>query len=91
MPVKIPTTTHYAIIIQTTTQTWHEGDQRSRDFPGHGYPAGYETHHNIDYEVFQTVAEVEQWVSNPRNAAKNYTIISATPMKAETKIVVRES
>lgn len=26
-------------IIVTSDTIWHEGDQRSRDYPGHGYPA----------------------------------------------------
>lgn len=88
MTVKIPSVPHYAVIVQSTSQVWHEGDERSRTHPGHGYPAGYETIHKIEYEAFENIEDVARWVANPRNAAKNYTIINATPMRAETKIVV---
>lgn len=47
-PDKIPKKPHWAILTCTTVHT--EGDQRSRDFPGHGYPASSSNY--IEYKAF---------------------------------------
>lgn len=45
---KIPKKEHWAILTCITVHT--EGDQRSRDFPGHGYPASSSNY--IEYKAF---------------------------------------
>lgn len=47
---KTPTGEHWAIIIPGTIH--HEGDQRSRDFPGHGYPSYTES--TTSYKWYET-------------------------------------
>lgn len=79
---------HYAVIITSTEQVWHEGDQRSRDAPGHGYPAGYETHTTITYMPFATTDEVERWVQSHKNDRRPHRLIKAQPMKVTTTICV---
>lgn len=44
-----PTFEHYGLIIFKTTNINHEGDERSRTNPGHGYPAYSETVNNFEY------------------------------------------
>lgn len=35
----LPKTTHFAALVFKTRSIHHEGDERSRQCPGHGYPA----------------------------------------------------
>ena len=39
----VPKSHHYAIIVYDSKSVHHEGDERSRTNPGHGYPAYTET------------------------------------------------
>ena len=86
--IDIPRTKHYAIISETSTSVYHEGDERSRTNPGHGYPAYTETIKSIQYEVCKTLEEVEALVKYYNGKGKTFTVIEATPMAVETKIVV---
>lgn len=47
-----PSAKHYAIIIFDVKHIHHEGDERSRTNPGHGYPAYTETVNNFQYLSF---------------------------------------
>jgi len=47
-PNQIPQVKHWAIVEGSSYTT--EGDQRSRDAPGHGYPAS--TNYFIEYRAF---------------------------------------
>jgi hypothetical protein len=83
---------HYAVIITETKQVWHEGDQRSRDAPGHGYPAGYETFTTVSYLPFETAEHVANWVKfRGASDRRSYRIIKAQPMKVSTTIGVSVS
>jgi len=44
----------FAIITEVTTHV--EGDQRSKDWPGHGYPA-----HSYSQQVFKEYDNREKW------------------------------
>lgn len=54
---EFPNTPHYAIITFETTYIHHEGDERSRTNPGHGYPAHTETIRNLKYLSFDKTEE----------------------------------
>jgi hypothetical protein len=46
-----------------TTSIHHEGDERSRTCPGHGYPAYTEEIHTIKYIPFANHEALEKWVT----------------------------
>ena len=48
-----PNEQHYAIIIFDERHIHHEGDERSRTNPGHGYPAHTETINDFQYISFE--------------------------------------
>lgn len=93
---KHPTTIHdlpdqpfYAILIPHTTH--HEGDERSRTNPGHGYPA-HSTHHwNI--ETYPTEEkwheEIKQRISRKDTNFKPVKITPAT-MTATINVQIQE-
>lgn len=57
---KIPSKSHYAII--TTSTVYHDGGERSRTNPGHGYPVYSEE--VINYEAFEELEDFEAEVAN---------------------------
>lgn len=73
---------HWAVIANVTTH--HEGDQRSRDAPGHGYPAHSTT--AMEYYPFDNVEEALEKYKRSGTGAK---IIKALPQRiiTETKVV----
>ncbi|PRA52205.1 hypothetical protein [Brucella pituitosa] len=80
---------HFAVIVTTTTRVHHEGDERSRTHPGHGYPAYTEEIKSVDYIPFATADDVANWVKFRRASdARPYRIIKALPMRIETAITV---
>ncbi len=61
-PSEFPNTEHYAIILFDKNCIHHEADQRSKDCPGHGYPAYTETVNNFKYISFdKTEAGKLEW------------------------------
>lgn len=52
----VPYTHHYAVMIYYEKRIHHEGDERSRTNPGHGYPAHTEV-----------VKLVEHWITTERH------------------------
>ncbi len=60
---QIPKTPHYAVLINKSQTIYHEGDERSRTNPGHGYPAYSETINSIEYYDFLTHAEVVEYIN----------------------------
>jgi len=55
-----PNKQHYAIMIFDTKSVYHEGDERSRTNPGHGYPAHTETFDNFEYLSYD-MTDKESW------------------------------
>lgn len=55
-----PDKQHYAIIIFDSKSVYHEGDQRSKDSPGHGYPAHTEKINSFQYLSYLTKDVWEQ-------------------------------
>jgi hypothetical protein len=50
--VNFPDKKHYALMLFNTKSIYHEADQRSIDYPGHGYPAHTETFDNFEYWAY---------------------------------------
>lgn len=64
------------------------GDDRSKKYPGHGYPA-----HSVDFvrvERFTDKKEMVDWVEKQTKSVYNkpFQVVKCTPMKVETKISV---
>ena len=77
---------HWAIIkIQTT---YHEGDERSRTNPGHGYPA-HSTSAMV-YQPYETEEEVlDKIISMQKQDYVRCTVIKAAPLTIETKVELK--
>jgi hypothetical protein len=83
---EVPNGEHYAII--QSDSIWIPGDQRSKDCPGHGYPASSKA--VVSYEAYLTkekFLEAIKELENPRfGSKKNYVAIKVTPIKITTSI-----
>lgn len=55
----IPYSSHWVLLKFDTKNVHHEGDERSRTNPGHGYPAYTETFNMIDMFVYEDKQEWE--------------------------------
>ena len=74
---------HWALI--TSVSVHHEGDERSRTNPGHGYPA-HSTQHS-EYIPFATEAELLDAINRIRYS--NYQIIKAEPLEIQVKTTIK--
>lgn len=61
----------------------HEGDERSRTHPGHGY--GAYTEQVKTFESFETEELLKDWIT--RNKEKKYTVIRYEELKVSLKLV----
>lgn len=50
-PKEIPTEDHWAILVFDRKSVYVEGDQRSKDCSGHGYPAHTDIYETFEYWV----------------------------------------
>lgn len=74
---------HYAIVTNVTT--YHEGDERSRTNPGHGYPA-HTTTESV-YIPFETSDELlDEIRTNKRWSREPYQLIRASPVRVRTTL-----
>lgn len=69
----------------TKNSVYHEGDQRSRDCPGHGYPAYTESVDKITR--FKTEDELRAWILRQDRYAK-YEIFSCNPVTIATHVSI---
>ena len=89
-PAKIPNEKHFAALVLKTNID-HEGDERSRTCPGHGYPAHTETVHSIDYIPFNSKKEMDEWVVKAETKTyekPKYRLIEAQPLVAKITATV---
>lgn len=75
--------TKYAVLITETIS--HPGDQRSRDCPGHGYPAYDEQIEKI--QTFNDLDGLKSWIKSASQYQK-YTAIKYEKLKVSTEIQV---
>ena len=88
-PSEVPTQPHFAIFEANSIHV--PGDERSRQYPGHGYPAS--TEYFLSYIAFDTKEEWEADIQE-RSSRKNgdaFIAVHIIPAKIETKIVVSVS
>ena len=74
---------HWAII--SNVSVYHEGDERSRTHPGHGYPAHTTTH--TEYTPYATEEEALEAIRRKRDHER-FTVIKAFPLRVETDIKI---
>ena len=86
----IPKTTHFAALVFKKHDIFHEGDERSRTHPGHGYPEYTETIHTIEYQVFKGQLDMENWVlaMETKRDKTVYQLIEVKPITATLKTSV---
>lgn len=80
----IPEEQHWAII--TTSQIHHEGDERSRTNPGHGYPAYSET--VISYQAFDDEHEWKHEIGQLETRKAAYRAMKVFPANVSTSVNV---
>lgn len=59
---QVPKKSHYAVLIYKTQSVYHEGDERSRTHPGHGYPAYTEQINNFEHYVSEDKNDWESFI-----------------------------
>jgi len=87
---EVPKTEHYAIIENRSVSI--PGDQRSIDFPGHGYPAS--TEHFLEYVAYTEKQEWEDEIKKRLSATygdKNFLALKVTPAEIKTSFEVKIS
>ncbi len=62
----------------------HEGDERSRTHPGHGYPAYTETVRT--FKEFNNEDDLKKWIK--RNENKSFQVIKYEELKVTTEIKI---
>jgi hypothetical protein len=93
-PNEMPKEKHYAILMFENSSYSVEGDQRSIDCPGHGYPA-----HTVSYTTYEywatkdkdTLIKAIELIesNNKKNYTKySYSIIECNPLPVTTKIQI---
>lgn len=92
---KFPQEEHFAALVFESHSIHHEGDERSRTCPGHGYPAYTETIKTIDYIVFANEQEMKDWVVKTESEEPLgyreptvYQLIRSKPLKAKIHATV---
>lgn len=80
----VPKTEHFAIVVFSSYYV--EGDQRSRDHPGHGYPG--HTEHTAQYRAFTNRAEWEEEVANHTSKKDNFVAMVVKPAQVDTVVKV---
>jgi hypothetical protein len=75
----------YLIIVASAI--YHEGDERSRTNPGHGYPAYTETVHRV--EEFDGYGPFHKRVVQLTERKEQFKVFKAEPMKVSTSVEVK--
>jgi len=95
-PSDVPVGPHYCVIIYGTSSVYIEGDQRSRDCPGHGYPAHTEVYDSFEHWVTESldelnafVDELEKMKSNHLSSGKEPYVVLGVQGKAKVRSEVK--
>ena len=82
-PIDMPACEHWALyeFVSVTIP----GDQRSRDFPGHGYPESIE--HYVRVLTFNTPEHLEEYILEYMKD-KKYRVAKVKPLQVEQKTTI---
>ncbi len=72
----------FAVVLEKTT--YHEGDQRSRDYPGHGYPAHSTTHKEL--VEFKSEQDFKAWIISHTDGYYSYKAYKLTPLNVVKEV-----
>lgn len=75
----VPKEQHYAVLIYNTKTTYIPGDQRSKDYPGHGYPERYETEVVIEHYVTLEKFIWKEFVTQLHNSGEKNFVFFEVP------------
>jgi hypothetical protein len=81
----IPTSTSFCAVRGTTIYT--PGDQRSRDYPGHGYPESWDPAIEMISFVDQNALEV--WAGKNHKELEKYKLFKMTPITVEQTVSLK--
>ena len=81
----IPEEEHYVILEFSLTDV--PGDERSREAPGHGYPA--HTMSQVDYTIYESKEEWEQEIAvRTKRNDDDFKAIVVKPIKPKVEVIV---
>lgn len=81
---EVPVDTVFMVLVPNTRTIHHEGDERSRTHPGHGYPAYTETVHSMDVYALPTEGDLLKLVE--ALGETKFTAMKASPVKFRKKV-----
>ena len=84
IPGQVPNGPHFGVLVFTSIH--HEGDERSRTHPGHGYPAYSEP--VVKYLAFTTQGELETWL-RVNESRESCQAIQVNPLTVERTVSVK--
>lgn len=84
----VPSASHFAALVFDSI--YIEGDERSKECPGHGYPAHTES--VVKYITFTDRGEMEKWVNQQElqqyGRRDNYKIVEVKPLTVKLRATV---
>lgn len=81
---RMPKGPHWAIV--TYGSVYHEGDQRSIDNPGHGYPAYSEE--IVNYQAFENEDDWKEQIRDYTIRKETFSAMHVNPAKITTEVNV---
>ena len=91
-PEQVPQGHHWAIVVYVKTNVHHEGDERSRKCPGHGYPEYTET---ISSNEHYATTDKKLWEDMIRGLLRRqkdfiaFEVLGTASIKINTEINIR--
>lgn len=67
---------HFAVIVYNTTSVYIPGDERSRKYPGHGYPEHTKNYDTFEHWITSDKHDLQNFVIKLDNDKKNYIILN---------------
>lgn len=85
----IPDGTNFVVIVPMSEKIYHEGDERSRTHPGHGYPAYTETREFSEMYACHSDTDLQSIVLALEEGKIEYTCLKASKLKISLQKTVR--
>ena len=83
-----PKEQHFAALEFIEQSIYHEGDERSRTYPGHGYPAYTETREYVIYRIFDSAEELKEWIIKANQDKARFQVIEVRPVNFKVATTV---
>jgi hypothetical protein len=79
--------THFAVIVYKTSSVFVPGDERSKECPGHGYPAHTEIYDTFEHWVTTDKQDLQKFIVNLDNKNKDYIFMQVSKVGKLKKVV----